>query len=66
MNNNDETPLHWVSFKGHADVTKALLAKEADFEATTIYEETPLHLANPNGHASVATLLLLKGAALDR
>ena len=66
MNNNDEMPLHWASFKGHANVTQALLfAKGTDIEATTIYGETPLHLASHNDHADVAALLLLKGANVE-
>jgi hypothetical protein len=56
------TPLHFASLHGFADVVKFLLEKECSLDNENDRKETPLHDAVENGHAEVVKLLLDAGA----
>jgi len=51
------TPLHMASFHGLADVVNALLACEADFDATNTAGQTPLDDAQKRGHKEIVRIL---------
>jgi len=63
---DDRTPLHAASLRGHADVAQVLLDYGADINAQDIGKWTPLHFASVQGHPKVMQLLLERGAALDQ
>jgi len=50
---------------GHADVLEAMIALEADVNATNDLIDTPLHLAVSRSHEAAALLLLEHGADLN-
>ena len=62
---NGNTPLTWAAWKGHAEVVKLLLAKNASTDLQDMNGETALLLAADKGHAKVVELLLAKNASTD-
>ena len=56
------TPLHWASGNGHADVVKLLINAGADINAKNKDGDTALHRARENNHANVVELLIKEGA----
>lgn len=61
-NKQDESPLMMAAFKGLLDLSKKLIARDADVNKTGW---TPLHYAATHGHLEIITLLLEKHAYID-
>ncbi|MDP3760416.1 MAG: ankyrin repeat domain-containing protein [Ramlibacter sp.] len=59
---NDESPLMMAALKGHADVARKLVERNADVNKTGW---TPLHYAATNGHLTIMELLLENHAYID-
>jgi uncharacterized protein len=59
---NDESPLMMAALKGHLDVVKKLIARDADVNKPGW---TPLHYAATNGHLEIMQLLLDEHAYID-
>jgi len=59
---DENTPLHYAAYGGHAHVIKELLRRGADVDARNEYGYTPLMLAAYNGHLAAALALLAHGA----
>jgi hypothetical protein len=60
------TPLHFASLHGFADVVKFLLDAHCSLDNENDRKETPLHDAVENGHAEVVKLLLDAGASPNK
>src|SRR6267142_2301370 len=60
--NDNSTPLHLASIKGHVQVTRFLVEHGADATARAKHEETPLHRASQGGHVDLAHFLVEHGA----
>jgi len=58
----DESPLMMAALKGHLDLVKKLIARDADVNKTGW---TPLHYAATNGHLEIMQLLLDENAYID-
>ena len=58
----DESPLMMAALKGHLDLARRLIARDADVNKTGW---TPLHYAATNGHVAVIELLLENHAYID-
>lgn len=58
----DESPLMMASLKGHLDIARKLIARDADVNKTGW---TPLHYAATGGHLAVMELLLEQHAFID-
>jgi ankyrin repeat protein len=58
----DESPLMMASLKGHLELARKLIAKDADVNKTGW---TPLHYAATNGHLAIMELLLEQHAFID-
>ncbi|MES3003737.1 MAG: ankyrin repeat domain-containing protein [Pseudomonadota bacterium] len=58
----DESPLMMAALKGHLDIAKALIARDADVNKTGW---TPLHYAATGGHVAIIELLLENHAYID-
>lgn len=59
-----ETPLHWASGRGHAEVIRLLIRNGALLDARAgVFGETPLHEAAWAGHREAAEVLLEYGAS---
>ncbi len=58
----DESPLMMAALKGHLDIARKLIAREADVNKTGW---APLHYAATNGHVPVMRLLLDHHAYID-
>jgi len=58
----DESPLMMAALKGHLDLAKRLIARDADVNKTGW---TPLHYAATNGHLQIMQLLLDENAYID-
>jgi len=58
------TPLHMACFHGLTDVVNALLACEADFDATNKAGRTPVDDAKTRGHGEIVAILTEKRAAM--
>jgi ankyrin repeat protein len=58
----DESPLMIASLKGHKDLVRKLIARDADVNKTGW---TPLHYAATGGHVEVILLLLDEHAYID-
>ena len=56
------TPLHFASIDGHADIVKLLLDAGCVVDPINMARDTPLHDAIDNGHVDVVRLLLDAGA----
>ena len=65
VDGNRNTPLHFASWHGHANVATVLLGMGAAPDAREGDDWTPLHYACANGHRDVAEVLLAAGAPLD-
>lgn len=61
-NASDESPLMMAALRGHLELCKALIAREADVNKPGW---APLHYAATGGHAEVITLLLEHSAYID-
>lgn len=61
-NKQDESPLMMAAFKGLLDLSKKLIARDADVNKTGW---TPLHYAATHGHLEVIAFLLDKHAYID-
>jgi len=59
---NDESPLMMAALKGHADLVRKLVERNADVNKTGW---TPLHYAATNGHLAIMQLLLDNHAYID-
>lgn len=59
------TPLHYAALRGHDDIAKILIARNAPLDTRDKLGRTPLHCAAGNGQVSVAELLLDKGAKVN-
>lgn len=62
---NRDTPLHNACRNGHVNIVIALIAKDANVNATNIYGETPLHKACRESHIEIVRILLLNDAGID-
>jgi ankyrin repeat protein len=58
----DESPLMMAALKGHLEIAKALIARNADVNKTGW---TPLHYAATGGHVAIIELLLENHAYID-
>jgi uncharacterized protein len=58
----DESPLMMAAFRGHADLARKLIARDADVNKTGW---TPLHYAATSGHVAIIELLLENHAYID-
>lgn len=58
----DESPLMMAALKGHLEIAKALIARNADVNKTGW---TPLHYAATGGHIAMIELLLENHAYID-
>lgn len=58
----DESPLMLAAFKGHLDLVRKLVARDADVNKTGW---TPLHYAATGGHVAIIQLLLDEYAYID-
>lgn len=58
----DESPLMMAALKGHTELVKKLIERNADVNKTGW---TPLHYAATNGHLSIIELLLENHAYID-
>lgn len=63
--NKNWTALMEGASKGHVDVVKALLSKNADLNATTRNGNTALMEAAMNGHTPIVEAILVRGAHVD-
>ena len=61
-NNDEYTPLHRASSKGHKSVVEVLLAHGADVNATLPRGSTALDIANARGDTALADFLTQHGA----
>lgn len=61
-NSNDESPLMMASIKGHTELVKLLIAKDADVNKTGW---TPLHYAASSAKKNIIELLLEHSAYID-
>ena len=55
---DDVTPLHDASYRGHLQICRVLLQHDAPVDSRNSIGWTPLHLASEKGHHEVARLLL--------
>lgn len=58
----DESPLMMASLKGHVEIARQLIARDADVNKPGW---TPLHYAATNGHLAIMELLLEQHAFID-
>jgi ankyrin repeat protein len=58
----DESPLMMACLKGHLELARKLIARDADVNKTGW---TPLHYAATNGHVAIIELLLEQHAYID-
>ncbi|RFU75207.1 ankyrin repeat domain-containing 52 [Trichoderma arundinaceum] len=56
--NNQRTPLLYAAMRGHSNVVKALLSKNAEVNAEDSYGSTALIVAVRNGHLEIVNQLL--------
>ncbi len=61
-NQADESPLMMAALRGHIEIARKLIARDADVNKTGW---TPLHYASTNGHLEVMQLLLDNHAYID-
>ena len=59
---HDESPLMMAALKGHTEIARRLIEKDADVNKTGW---TPLHYAATNGHLAIIELLLEHHAYID-
>jgi ankyrin repeat protein len=59
---HDESPLMMACLKGHLELARKLIARDADVNKTGW---TPLHYAATNGHVAIIELLLEEHAYID-
>ncbi|KAI9740166.1 MAG: Ankyrin-2 [Cirrosporium novae-zelandiae] len=59
--NEDNTPLHLASERGHLAVTKHLISYHASVNNPNKFNETPLHMASKNGFLGVVDFLIESG-----
>ncbi|MBE1301752.1 MAG: hypothetical protein GJ680_17830 [Alteromonadaceae bacterium] len=63
-NSEGATPLHWAAFKGHVDVAKVLLRKEANVNAVTKKGSTTLRLATTHKQQEMVRFLKSRGGRI--
>jgi ankyrin repeat protein len=61
----NNTPLHYASDNGFADVVQELINNGADINSKCDCEWTPLHWACQNGHPKVVQILIDHGASIN-
>jgi len=59
---DESSPLHLASRRGHVDLARMLIDRGANVSAQMNDGSTPLHLASENGHVDVARMLVDRGA----
>ena len=62
---NESTPLHLASQKGHVEIARILVEHDADVAAQTKDGWSPLHLASQKGYVELARLLLGHHAGIE-
>ena len=62
QNEDQETPLHFASKRGHLEVVRLLLGHGADVHIRGSESRTPFQQATEEGHHEIAQLLLEHGA----
>jgi ankyrin repeat protein len=62
FDDDDMTPLHWASNRGHIQVIQVLMEHGADIEKKDYGGDTPLHMASEGDHLPVVKALLSGGA----
>ena len=65
IDQDNATPLHIVSSRGHLEIVKLLIGKNALVNARTKNQSTPFYLACQEGHVDVARYLFENGALLE-
>ena len=55
---NQDTPLHWATFKNNLDCVKLLLQRGADVDPEDFNSDTPLSWAARKGHYDIINVLL--------
>ena len=65
MRKDDQTPLSWAAFWGHAEVVGALLEAGAQADVTDQYSNSPLSWAASFGHTEILRALLRAGASVN-
>ena len=57
--------LHYAAEKGHLEVVKLLIKKEAIVNLRNMWDKTPLHSACNNGHLEIVKFLVDSGARIE-
>ena len=60
-NKDGGTPLHNAAWKGHVEIAKLLIVKNADVTAKDVEGQTPLDWAEEEKHKEIADLLRKHG-----
>jgi len=62
----NETPLHIACLRGHLEVVKYLVTKEADLDARDEHRNTVLHYASSSNSVSLMCWLLRRGEVREQ
>ena len=63
-NNQGKTPLYFAAFKGHTDVMRYLLSKNADPDTVDDCGNTALHISAARGDLTIVEELVNAGASM--